>query len=167
MNSINNHNYSPNFTSKVEILNLSKHADRLKKIAPLIEEKTQKFDKYFIDIQDGSSAKVENGTELFFYNNEGSEHTAIIPNVYLDKLLKKSDDFIAGKIAKLQRIFARRDYTIEEGNKFFNKIMKNDKYNDPANFEEKFYDALVEKCSLDQKEAVKRDCVLRSFDVWG
>ena len=163
INILQNH---PSFTSNVQILNGVKHSTRFKKIAPIIEEKTAKIKDYTIYISKNHDNR--GGIQLDFFARDGEcEHTAVVTQNYLKALMEKSDKTIAEKIAKLQRIFVKRDKTIDEGNKFFNKIMKNDKYNDPANFEEKFYDALVDKCFADQKEAVQRDNILKNFDVWG
>jgi len=161
MNSINNRQNSVNFTAKMDISGVKTGAERLQNIAQMFETKTKKYPNDTFQLRDfGDSFQIDymdKVTEL--------EHCASIPTETWNKFLQKSDEAITKKLVKLFNIFKKEDREIEKAQKYIDSFIKNDKNNDPTRFESKFWDIVVARTNADKQIAVKKDPVLRDFDV--
>lgn len=159
MNGINTTNV--NFTSKLQIQGFKVDKPKLNRIAKIFENKTKKHDDEFV---------LTNGKKVVtvFHcdkKNEEIERSYVIPKDQWKMLLTKSDKLIANKLAKLHNIDKKLNREYTRGFNYMDKIMKNDKFDDPTNFESKFFFAFNEKVDNDRDHMLKSDRILKSFEV--
>lgn len=163
MNTINNSQNNPNFTARMNFRAAGVEVDRLKNIAQVFESKTKKYpnDTFVINGSKNSLYQV-------YHYDEGLEHENCcdITKDQWNKLFENTDDFIANKFVKLFNIFKRRDNEVDKGGKYIVSVLGRDKNNDPTNFEQKFWDILINKVDKDRNIAAGKDSVLKDFKLY-
>jgi len=161
MNGINNTNV--NFTAKMDVRKFTKAGqNRMKNIAEAFEAKTKKYPDDTFEITDYGEGGVQ-----IYHNDKGSnEHCTDITKQQWDSLLSQSDNFITGKLVKLFNIFKTEDHEYNRAGKYIASVIKNDKNDDPTDFQTKFWDLLVDKTQQDTKIAISKDPVLKDFHVY-
>jgi len=165
MNTISNQNNNVNFTAKLKLhpTMATEQAKRLQNIAETFEAKTKKYANDVFEIH----GNKDDGFMIYHFDkNSEHENCADISTNVWNELFKKNDEYITKKFVKLLNIFKKRDTEFDKASKYIDSVIKKDKNNDPTNFEDKFWDIVVEKADKDRDIAVAKDSVLKSFDVY-
>ena len=157
MTEINNH---INFTARMDVKGFHKNTKRLKNIAKIFEEKTQKY-------PNDTFSLTNRGSDIHVYHlNDGIsglENEYQMTKKNWNNLLQKSDDYIANKLVKLFHINIRDNKETAIADRYINNALKRDKFEDATNFESHFWNAFLNKQRQDNWLARNNDSVLKNF----
>lgn len=164
MNSINEfHNNNLNFTAKMNILTNEVNTERLQKIAQKFEAKTAKYPNDTFEI----NGTKKHGFQIYHFDNDlDEENCCDITNNQWNNLFKNSNDFIADKFIKLFEIFKHKNTEYNNAKKYINSVRKNDQYNDPTDFEQKFWDIFTAKTMKERELTIAKDSTLKNFEIY-
>lgn len=162
MNTINASNQNVNFTARMDLRGVTKNLERWQKVAKEFEAKTSKYPNDTFDITDFADS-----CEIYHYD-KGVKHEngCSIGVEQLKNLFENTDDFVAKKMIKLFNIFKAKDAEYDSAEKYISSVIKKDKNGDPTDFEQKFWDIVVDKAEKDRDIAVSKDKVLSQFKVY-
>lgn len=163
MNNINSNCNNINFTAKMNILAGDVNLKRLEGIAEKFEAKTKNYPNDTFEL----NGTRRTGYQIYHFDKKYNEENCCdMPTNQFLKLMKKSDDYVANKFVKLLDIFKKKDEEISKASKYISSVVKNDKNNDPTNFEQKFWDIMWEKVTKDRNIAVAKDPTLKNFEIY-
>lgn len=156
---ITDNNSNLNFTARIDAKHfISSHNKRIPDIATLFEAKTKKYPDDVFEL-----VGTDNSGLLIRHYGKGNEHVCEIEPKELNRLFKRSDEYIARKLTKVFRIFDKTNIEIESAKKYVNGVLKRAKGEDPINFEEKFWDLFVKKERQDIELAIQKDPALKKW----
>ena len=169
MNSINNTPSNINFTARMELSPslMKKNAERLKNIAKIFEDNTQKYPTDVFEIEKVKYPRTGDAYNIS-HHDKGFEHenSCDIPVENWNELFEKSDEYIAKKFVKLFNIFKKKDNELDKAGKYIVSVIKKEKTNAPTEFEGKFWNIVIDKANSDRNLAVIKDPVIQNWDVY-
>jgi len=166
MDSIKNNGL--NFTARLDLrfCTLKTNASRWKDISQKLPQLTEEFPNDILVVSEESSKRFKD-LEITLSNIETKSNAIVnIGENSYKKLLKLTDEEIAGKFKKLLQIFKHRDDTYAETNKFLNKLKENDTMNTVEDIEDEIMETIGQKVAKDTQIALNKDKILKDSGIW-
>lgn len=165
MNNIRNNNI--NFSAKLDIRPIQKDINRWQNIAKSFEKETQRYPKDVFEVSNGGEAL----NELRFYsyvskNGDVYEHCCDLSEQQSADLLSRTNEQITRKLVKLFKMFKKEDESYDMAKDFVTKLRKTTRDKNMEQFEDKFWDAFVEKASNDFATLKNKDADFKDYIIY-